>query len=169
MNKTKRSVMGMMPRMFGHRAGKTMKKRHDGAKHNHNHRSFAKHFIKVIAINFLTLLNIVKLYHWKTMSFAGHKASDELYSSLSTNIDKFIEILLGKTGERIDLMGTNTLKLKNLSEIADMKREVNAAKQFLVSLDKSSDMKIMYNSDLFNVRDEILGDLNQFLYLLTLK
>jgi DNA-binding ferritin-like protein len=126
-------------------------------------------FQKEITLVFFEMLLMIKLYHWKTTSYAAHKASDELYSSLNSNIDKFIEVLLGKTGERIDLLGTNTLKLKNLSEISDIKKEVNDAKQFLVSLDKSSDMKIMYNSDLFNIRDEILGDLNQFLYLLTFK
>jgi hypothetical protein len=30
-------------------------------------------------------------------------------------------------------------------------------------------MKIMSNTDLLNIRDEILGDMNQFLYLLSFK
>ena len=52
---------------------------------------------------FLQMLNTIKLYHWKTTSFAQHKATDELYSILNKNIDSFIEIMLGKTGNRINM------------------------------------------------------------------
>jgi len=61
-------------------------------------------FKEEIVQKFLVLLNTVKLFHWKTTSFAAHKASDELYSSLNSNIDKFVEVLLGKlNGERVQL------------------------------------------------------------------
>ena len=47
-----------------------------------------------IVQTFLEMLNTVKLYHWKTHSYAQHKATDELYSKLNENIDTFVEILL---------------------------------------------------------------------------
>ena len=50
---------------------------------------------KEITIVFMEILMIVKLYHWKTHSYATHKATDELYSKLNDNIDHFIEVLLG--------------------------------------------------------------------------
>ena len=45
---------------------------------------------------FLNLLNNVKIYHWKTRSYAVHKATDELYEKLNEQIDQFVEVLLGK-------------------------------------------------------------------------
>ena len=128
-------------------------------------------FQKEITVIFLEMLMMVKLYHWKTTSYATHKATDELYSKLNENIDKFIEILLGKSGLRTDLMGNSQGKFKliDLSNEESLKREVDAFKGYLVSLNDNKAMQKMSNTDLYNVRDEILGDLNQFLYLLTFK
>ena len=41
----------------------------------------------------LILRNQVKLYHWQTMSFGRHKATDDLVTSLDANIDKFNQII----------------------------------------------------------------------------
>ena len=37
-----------------------------------------KYNIENIVIMFLRMLNTVKLYHWKTISYPQHKATDEL-------------------------------------------------------------------------------------------
>ena len=50
----------------------------------------------VIVPTFLHMLNTVKLYHWKTTSFSTHKATDELYGTLNEQLDKFVEVMLGK-------------------------------------------------------------------------
>lgn len=126
-------------------------------------------FQKEIAIVFLEMLMMVKLFHWKTTSYATHKATDELYTKLNANIDGFIEILLGKSGSRIDLMSNKHIRLVDLSSQESLKREVEAFKGYLVGLNNNKGMQSMGNTDLFNIRDTILGDLNQFLYLLTFK
>lgn len=126
-------------------------------------------FQKEIAVIFLEMLMMVKLFHWKTTSYATHKATDELYTKLNANIDSFIEILLGKSGSRIDLMSNKQIKLVDLSNQESLKKEVEAFKGYLVSLNENKAMLTMSNTDLFNIRDTILGDLNQFLYLLTFK
>lgn len=128
-------------------------------------------FQKEIAVVFLEMLMMVKLFHWKTTSYATHKATDELYTKLNANIDSFIEILLGKSGSRIDLMSNPERKIKliDLSNQESFKREVEAFKGYLVSLNDNKAMLSMSNTDLFNIRDTILGDLNQLLYLLTFK
>ena len=41
----------------------------------------------------LQMLMTVKLYHWNTLSFSTHKATDELYGTLNTLIDQFVEVL----------------------------------------------------------------------------
>ena len=135
----------------------------------HKRTSSLSAFQKEITVIFLEMLLMVKLFHWKTTSYATHKATDELYTKLNANIDSFIEILLGKTGSRIDLMSKKHIRLVDLSNQESLKREVDRFKGYLVSLNDNPAMKKMSNTDLFNIRDTILGDLNQFLYLLTFK
>jgi DNA-binding ferritin-like protein len=126
-------------------------------------------FQKQITVVFLEMIMMVKLFHWKTHSYATHKATDELYGSLNDNIDKFIEILLGKTGSRIDLMSKKSISLIDLNSQEKLKSKIMSFKNYLVGLDNNKALSTMSNSDLFNIRDEILGNLNQFLYLLTFK
>jgi len=126
-------------------------------------------FKREIVIKFLELLNTVKLYHWKTHSYSTHKATDELYSKLNENIDTFIEVLLGKSGDRVDLSGQKTISLRSFSTSNELKRYLVSIKEYLVKLDKCDALihHGMSNSDLFNIRDEILANINQFLYLLS--
>ena len=126
-------------------------------------------FQKEITVKFLEMLLMVKLFHWKTHSFATHKATDDLYTKLNANIDSFIEVLLGKSGFRTDLLSNKNIRLVDLSSQESLKREIEGFKGYLVGLNNSKAMKQMTNTDLFNIRDTILGDLNQFLYLLTFK
>ena len=126
-------------------------------------------FEKEITVIFLEMLMMIKLFHWKTHSFATHKATDELYESLNGNIDKFIEVLLGKTGSRIDLMGHKTISLIDLNSQEQLKSKIESFKSYLVGLTNNKGLGSMTNTDLLNIRDEILGDMNQFLYLLTFK
>ena len=127
-------------------------------------------FQKQITIMFLEMLMMVKLFHWKTHSYATHKATDGLYDSLNGNMDKFIEVLLGKTGSRTDLMSNKSIALYDLDSQEKLKTKIDAFKSYLVNLNNNNVLTTtMSNSDLFNIRDEILGDLNKFLYLLTFK
>jgi DNA-binding ferritin-like protein len=148
-----------------------MKTKHRGLKKKGTRKrySVSSSFQKEIVVIFLEMLLMIKLYHWKTSSYATHKATDELYTKLNANIDSFIEILLGKTGSRIDLMSDKNIKLVDLSSQESLKSKIEEFKGYLVRLDENKDMKLMSNTDLYNIRDTILGDMNQFLYLLTFK
>lgn len=112
---------------------------------------------------FLRMLNTVKLFHWKTHSFAQHKATDELYSNLNATIDSFVEIMLGKTGGRVNLTGTKSLPLLDYTDVTSFKKEVEMYKTYLINMQLNNGA----DSDLLNTRDEMLGHLNQFTYLLT--
>lgn len=136
---------------------------------NRNVGSSLSAFQGQITVTFLEMLMMVKLFHWKTHSYATHKATDELYDSLNEHIDKFIEVLLGKTGSRIDLMSNKTISLIDLNSQESLKSKIMSFKSILVGLDNNKALSSMSNSDLLNIRDEILGDLNKFLYLLTFK
>lgn len=124
-------------------------------------------FQSEITCKFLEMLIMVKLYHWKTQSYAQHKATDELYSKLNENIDTFIEVLLGKTETRTNLLKKPTISLIDLSSKEQLKKQIDGFKVYLVNLTDNKFIIKMSNTDLLNIRDEILGDLNQFLYLLT--
>jgi hypothetical protein len=118
---------------------------------------------------FLQMLNTVKLYHWKTSSYAQHKATDDLYSNLNESIDTFVEIMLGKDGSRVNLTGTKSIPLMDYTDISDFKKEIEKYKAFLVGMGSDAALSVGVNSDLMNTRDELLGQLNQFTYLLTFK
>jgi hypothetical protein len=66
-------------------------------------------------------------------------------------------------------MSNKTIKLVDLSSSESFKREINGFKNYLVNLNNNKALKQMPNTDLFNIRDTILGDLNQLLYLLSFK
>ena len=135
-----------------------------------NEKSHLLHnFQNEIAVVFFEVLLMIKLYHWKTHSYPTHKATDELYSKFNEHMDTFIEVLLGKTGSRIDLINHKTIRLLDLPSQDLLKREIEAFKRYLVGLNNNKALQSMSNTDLYNIRDEILGDLNQFLYLLTFK
>jgi len=129
--------------------------------------STLRNFQREITVYFFEMLLLVKLYHWKTHSYATHKATDELYSKFNENMDKFIEVLLGKTGMRIDLTSKKQISLYDLSNTAQLINKVNSFKSYLVNLTNNKAINLMSNSDLLNIRDEMLGDMNQFLYLLS--
>ena len=63
----------------------------------------------------LILRNQVKLYHWQTMSFSRHKATDDLVTSLDTNIDKFTEAYMGRYGRPKMTVSTGKIKLTPLA------------------------------------------------------
>ena len=118
-----------------------------------------------LVIMFLRMLNTVKLYHWKTSSHSQHKATDELYTNLNESIDSFVEIMLGKDGSRVNLTNIKSIPLHDYSDLSNFKREVDMYKEYLINLQVNTKK----DTDLLNVRDEILGHLNQFTYLLTFK
>jgi hypothetical protein len=143
---------------------KTVHKRSSshGTRKNHG-QGFMRKFITMM----LESLTMIKLYHWKTHSFAGHKATDDLYATLNGHMDNFVEVLMGKmAGTRANFLSTKSIKLVDLSNKKQLIGRVNAIKASLSGMEKSIPM--LNATDLLNIRDEILGDLNKFLYLLTL-
>ena len=113
-------------------------KRHIHSKRNNKTRSnigksSSSNFHKEITVTFLEMLLMVKLFHWKTMSYATHKATDELYTKLNSDIDSFVEVMLGKSGSRIDLMSNRSIKLVDLSSAESLKREIERFKSYLVN------------------------------------
>ena len=129
---------------------------------------------KDIIYFFLQMINAIKLFHWKTTDYATHKATDQLYADLNLKIDQFVEVLLGKNSAihnnntRSYILNITSLKLPSFKNNNDLKKEIDHYKIQLMNLTSSPQINKINNSDLLNIRDEILALLNQFLYLLTL-
>ena len=111
---------------------------------------------------FFNMRSQIKLYHWQTRSFAEHKATDDLVKALDTNIDKFIEVYMGRYGRPYI---RKTLPVKNLT-VTGIRAFITKSDEWLAS--SLPRMLKKNDSDLLNIRDEILADLNQIKYLFTL-
>lgn len=115
---------------------------------------------------FFTLREQLKLYHWQTSSYARHKATDEVLGKLDELIDTFVEIYMGKYGRPRLTKATSVIEIKNLTEKTSIKFIKGALEYLNGPLTKSLRGT---DTDLFNIRDEMLGELNKFLYLSTLE
>lgn len=120
------------------------------------------HIIKKL----MELLNMIKLYHWKTKSYGHHIATNDMYQKLDEHIDKFVEIYLGKTQTRIK-------KWDQQLTVIQYNRENTFKSKLLEYREMLSDLNLCFDekkdTDLLTIRDDILSDLNRFLYLLSFK
>jgi hypothetical protein len=111
---------------------------------------------------FFTLQLTLKNYHWNTTSFARHNASNELGGKLATLIDKFIELFIGRYKVK-PVVGS--IKIDPLFVTDGGAVELlNQAIAYLEGLNN-----MLKDVDLLTVRDELVGELNQTLYLYQLK
>ena len=112
--------------------------------------------------NFLTILNQLKIYHWTTDSYAQHKAFGKAYDELDELVDSFVEILLSKGGKDIPSMSIRLFSKEDM----DSASAINDIVSFL-----SNEIPPSLgdgDSDLLNIKDEMLGVVNRTKYLLTL-
>lgn len=107
----------------------------------------------------------IKINHWQTKGFARHNAFGGFYDALNELIDTFVEAAMGKYGRFVLSDEEKLIQLSNLSEL-DPKAMVNTVREALVQM---SDEFEDTDTDLMNIRDEILGELNKLAYLLTLE
>jgi hypothetical protein len=106
----------------------------------------------------------MRVFHWQTQkkpgSFAQHEAFGKAYEELDPLIDDFIEIFQGKNGA---IMGRDgfTLKLMNLSDNAE-----EVIDEYITFLRETIGQSLEpdYDSDLLNIRDEMMAIFNQTKY-----
>lgn len=119
---------------------------------------------ELIQTTMLQMQNQYKIFHWQTASYSQHNSFGGVYDSLTEKIDEFIETYMGKYG-RVISAGTFNLSLANYAS-SDFVAITDGYISFLIGL--SSQLDSAKDSDLLNIRDEILGSLNKLKYLLTL-
>ena len=110
-------------------------------------------------IKFLEILNTIKVYHWKTRSYAEHIASDSLHTKLSANMDRFAEVYLGSRESRFDFGSMKTLAFV---ECKGKKAISDRVKEFMNRM-----VSLKLEGDLSNIREDIIADCHQFIYLLS--
>lgn len=113
----------------------------------------------------MTLRDQVKLYHWQTMNYPRHIATNDLVTKLDANIDQFVETYIGKYGRPKMGGRTASIHLRNHSDNEATKMIQEAIDWLTTDLPRKLKRT---DTDLLNIRDTIVGDLNQTLYLFTL-
>ncbi len=111
---------------------------------------------------FFTLQLNMKMYHWLTTSYARHKASDDFGGNLLGLIDRFVEVFIGRYNIKPSV---STIKIDPtlLTDSGNITL-LNQSKEYLESISS-----IITDSDLLNIRDELLSEVNKTLYLYQLK
>ena len=123
-------------------------------------------------LRFLEMLNTIKIYHWSTLSYPTHKATDELHSKLSELVDSFIEIYIGHVSRRggagagvpVFKRGATAVSFCECKSLDVFRKKLDS---YVIYMESLTD-KLNGYTDLVNIRDEMAGAVAQALYLLRL-
>lgn len=110
------------------------------------------------ASTFLGFVVQIHIYHWQTKGFASHEALGELYDKIHDLTDSFMESYIGKYGRSETTMSSAFIIDYDPNNAIE---KVSEFEQFLVSCD-------LPDTDLLNIRDEMLGIVHKAQYFLTL-
>ena len=113
----------------------------------------------------LGLQNQLRIYHWQTSSFSEHKALGKAYDALDDSIDTFVESWIGVHG-KVSIEGGIRMTLLDYTADGTTKL-LDQATEFFTTGELGS--ALADNTDLANIRDEMLGTIHHTKYLLTLK
>lgn len=106
-----------------------------------------------------------RFLHWQTFGDAKHKTYGLLYEGLDGLIDEFTETMMGKYG-RPDFDPEFSIMFQDIKSLS-IQTFMDGITEFLVEFSNQLDSR--YDTDLLNLRDEMLGLINKSKYLLTLK
>ena len=119
-----------------------------------------------IILKMIEIQTQLRIFHWQTKMYGKHIAYGSKYDAFDGLIDTFAETVMGKmAGERLTFSGMS-VKLADTGEV-NVEEWVAKNIKFLENLTNILDNK--KHSDLLNIRDEMMQELNQLNYLLTLK
>jgi hypothetical protein len=116
-------------------------------------------------LKLVQIQNQFRFLHWQTFGDAKHRAYGTIYDVLGDIIDTFTEAMMGKYG-RPEFEGEFSIMFQDI-KVLDMQNFLDGITEFLVSMSDQLDSR--YDTDLLNLRDEILTEVNKLKYLLTLK
>ena len=114
-----------------------------------------------IVANMIEMEQQLRIWHWQTKMYSRHQAYGATYNALGELIDTFMEVYMGKNGR---ILAPASIPLQDLNN--EVEPKVDSYIEFLNSLTETLEPR---DTDLLNIRDEMLALLNKLKYLLTLK
>lgn len=118
-----------------------------------------------IILKLVQIQNQFRFLHWQTFGDAKHRAYGDIYDAMEDKMDLFVESMMGKYG-RPSYPNEFVIAFQDIQSL-NLQNFIDGITEFLVSFTDSLDPK--YDTDLLNIRDEILCQINKLKFLLTLK
>jgi hypothetical protein len=115
-----------------------------------------------IILPMLQFQSQLKAWRWFRV-IRGMQAFGDAYDALGESVDTFVETYFGRYGR--ETAGGFVLNVKAQTDPKVVQSVIGDFKQYLLSMDK----EIRDGSDLLNIRDEILGEVDHLIYMLTLQ
>ncbi len=116
---------------------------------------------KALVEFFFSIEKSIKLYHWQTKFYSRHKSTDNLVDIIASISDKFMETYQGRYGK----LSLNSTEIKvtalNDSNVVSYLEEIASVLESFVEKGFVSEK----DTDLLNIRDELLGEINKSMYL----
>ena len=112
---------------------------------------------------FLGLHAQLKIFHWQTKGHARHKLFADIRDAFEDLMDEYVEQAMGQYGRFQLTDETKTIKLANLSEL----KPNELAETICESLRQLTQQIDSQDTNLLNLRDEMLGLIQKMKYLLT--
>jgi hypothetical protein len=114
---------------------------------------------------FFIMRNNLYLYHLSTYTYSRHIAAASLLASLDKLIDNFLEIYFGKYGrpDQFPASKLDLIKYEDATAYMELSSYIDWLYTAIPVLINPND------SDLYNIRDEMAGLLNNTKYLFELK
>lgn len=111
-----------------------------------------------------TLLGFVvqiHVFHWLTTSYSQHKSLGDLYDGIHDLSDTFMETYMGKYGRNVGASAASVISYNT----SNVNETISAFETFLIGLSNELDQS---DTDLLNIRDEMLALVHSTQYFLTL-
>ena len=118
-----------------------------------------------LVLKLVQIQNQFRFMHWQTKGDAKHRTYGMIYETLDDLIDSFVEAMMGKYG-RVEFEPEFSIMFQDIKSLS-VQNFMDGITEFLVGMSDHLDSR--YDSDLLNLRDEMLADINQLKYRLTLK
>ena len=120
-----------------------------------------RHIMQNLASTLLGFVVQIHVYHWLTTSYAQHKTLGDLYDGIHDLTDNFMEVYMGKRGRDIGASAASVINYNT----ANLNESISAFEAFLINMTNELDSS---DTDLMNIRDEMLALVHASQYLLTL-
>ena len=125
------------------------------------HKKIHKHQMVNIVPEFLRLVNNLKMKHWNTHKYVVHKSIDDILGRVNVLIDKFVEVLIGKSKTyRSKYLYAFDINIKIMTD-NELTAYLDEFIEFMVGISPKLEGK---DSDLGAIRDELVAKINRLKY-----